>query len=395
MAIKRLIKKIINAIKMFIERIISLIRGKPKLGLIAIGKTGVGKSTLINAVFGEELAKTGVGLPVTKHCEAFAKEGNTLTIYDSKGLESGDNSNVLREIFNLIKTRNLSEESKNHIHICWYCVQDGSNRLDGNEVKTIKEMQKYIPVIIVITQAFGGRDSKLFINEISKMFKGDSIKIIPIMALEKTEKSDKGEIKIKSYGLNELIYESCRLLPKARKQILAKIKLEKKIKSAYETAYDSAITVAVLAPISIEDNSSLIRLQTFMMEEIALCFDYSASSAKKLFGGSEGLESIIDMHIDKIIDVDGSFVSFFKNIFGAATKRINATGAAAITLGLANVYIEILSSDADINPKTKNARFKEGMKNINLEKIKKDWEIYFRSNEAKRKAEELKKIWKT
>ena len=35
------------------------------LNIIVAGKTGVGKSTLINSVFREKLAETGMGKPVT------------------------------------------------------------------------------------------------------------------------------------------------------------------------------------------------------------------------------------------------------------------------------------------------------------------------------------------
>jgi predicted GTPase len=41
------------------------------LNILVIGKTGVGKSTLINAIFGEETAKTGAGFPVTQYFEKY------------------------------------------------------------------------------------------------------------------------------------------------------------------------------------------------------------------------------------------------------------------------------------------------------------------------------------
>ena len=49
-----------------------------KVNILVVGKTGVGKSTLINSVFREELAETGVGKPVTQHLKKITKEGKNL-----------------------------------------------------------------------------------------------------------------------------------------------------------------------------------------------------------------------------------------------------------------------------------------------------------------------------
>ena len=43
------------------------IKNLKTLNIIVAGKTGVGQGTLINAVFKEKLAETGIGKPVTQH----------------------------------------------------------------------------------------------------------------------------------------------------------------------------------------------------------------------------------------------------------------------------------------------------------------------------------------
>ena len=50
-----------------IDAIAERIKNLNTLNIIVAGKTGVGKSTLINSVFRDKLAETGMGKPVTNH----------------------------------------------------------------------------------------------------------------------------------------------------------------------------------------------------------------------------------------------------------------------------------------------------------------------------------------
>lgn len=70
-----------------INAIADKIKNLKTLNIIVAGKTGVGKSTLINAVFREKLAETGMGKPVTDHMCKITKKGISLAIYDTRGFE--------------------------------------------------------------------------------------------------------------------------------------------------------------------------------------------------------------------------------------------------------------------------------------------------------------------
>ena len=57
------------------------------VNILIAGRTGVGKSTLINEVFQGRLATTGQGKPVTRETRRFTKKGVPLATYDTRGLE--------------------------------------------------------------------------------------------------------------------------------------------------------------------------------------------------------------------------------------------------------------------------------------------------------------------
>ena len=70
-----------------IDAIKDSIKNLARLNVIVAGKTGSGKSTLINSVFRANLAETGIGMPVTQNMRKYTKEGVPLTIYDTVGFE--------------------------------------------------------------------------------------------------------------------------------------------------------------------------------------------------------------------------------------------------------------------------------------------------------------------
>ena len=80
------------------------IKNLQTLNIIVAGKTGVGKGTLINAVFKEKLAETGIGKPVTQHMRKITKKGIPLAIYDTRGFELGKDvqKEVKKEIVDII-----------------------------------------------------------------------------------------------------------------------------------------------------------------------------------------------------------------------------------------------------------------------------------------------------
>lgn len=124
-----------------------------RFNLAIFGKTGVGKSTLINAIFGEEVARTGIGEPVTKGSHLYLDKVGHLGIVDTQGLEVGrDNKAILTELNQAMKDMRkmpLHEQ----IHVAWYCVRGMDRRFEDTEAEFIGRLSELgLPVIMVMTQ---------------------------------------------------------------------------------------------------------------------------------------------------------------------------------------------------------------------------------------------------
>ena len=125
--------------------------GRFNLGLF--GMTGVGKSTLLNAVFGVELAGTGIGAPVTQTAHLYRYESSTVGIYDTKGLELGSELAAMLNDLRGFVDRNRIGPVADQIHVIWYCIRAGDNRIQPAEVAFIRSVSAMgIPAIIVMTQ---------------------------------------------------------------------------------------------------------------------------------------------------------------------------------------------------------------------------------------------------
>ena len=67
--------------------------------LAIFGATGAGKSTLVNAVFGRDVADTGVGEPVTRGVDYHRRDDGFLGIFDSEGFETGSAGDQILKAF--------------------------------------------------------------------------------------------------------------------------------------------------------------------------------------------------------------------------------------------------------------------------------------------------------
>ena len=328
---------------------INAIAGKTlkTLNIIVAGKTGVGKSTLINAVFRENLAETGIGKPVTDHMRKISKKNIPLTIYDTRGFEMGNEvqKQVKDEVVDTINKGLATQDINKTIHCIWYCINTASNRVEQTEIEWIKELScdnqiTQVPIIIVLTQSFSKKNAqalrKTLLDE-----NLDVVQIVPVLAQD----YELDDHVLKPYGLNELIHVMSETLPDELADTLQNVQIaslaqKKRHAQTVVAATTLAATGVGAAPIPFSDCVALVPFQLSMITSITVIFGFNIN------------KSILTAFLSSTIGAGGATVlgktivtNLIKFIPGAGTVlggAISAGTAGVITTALGEAYIRIM-----------------------------------------------------
>ncbi len=258
-----------------------------RFNLAVVGGTGVGKSSLVNAVFGRDLAKVGKGLPVTRGVSYY--HDASLGIWDIEGFEIGSPTapgQMLRQHLQTISERPAIEQ----ISVVWYCVLSQLPRLTEADIDMIRELDAAgLPVILVLTKVdwsksrVTGRrtapdDVVDFQRWLENPVDGDGRPIdIPLERIILTSTSDKHG-KGTGHGLGELVAQTLTLSPDSEKdafRIAQRLNLpwKRELARPIITGAASAAAGAAAVPVPVADAMVLAPIQLAMMGRIATIYD--------------------------------------------------------------------------------------------------------------------------
>lgn len=320
-----------------------------KLNIIVVGKSGVGKSTLINSLFRDKIAETGLGRPITTEIRKIEKKDYPMAIYDTPGFElsEGQQAKVKEEIIELIHKGLATGDINNAIHCIWYCINVGGNRtFDQTEINWLKELIEKnkvtkVPIIVVLTQACPKTKGKQMQTLVEKE-NLDIIKVIPVLA---QDMDFDGEYVAKAYGLDQLVDIMSEALPEELQDTLqnvqkASLKSKKKRSRAVVAAASAVAFVEGFIPIPFSDAAVLIPTQITMIASITTNFGMSIS------------KSVIMSFISSTIGTAGTTIlgksmvsNLFKLIPGVGTGvggMISGSTASLLTTALGEAYIKFM-----------------------------------------------------
>lgn len=333
---------VINVVKDIVQLTEEEVRLMDPINIMLIGKTGVGKSTLINHIFREHLAATGVGRPITTHLEKITKEGVPITLYDTKGLELNEavKDEVRKEVQSEIKRLRTYGEERDQIHVIWYCINAMGNRMESFEEGWIRELSESIPVVVVLTQSIDEEnvaELTKYIQSLRMQIKG----IVPVLA---KPFHISGHL-IQSFGLEELVHVTLHLIPEGTEKAFInaqKVDVMKKAEYAKKWAkgFITETFMVGFTPVPFADAPVLASSQVAMIAKITSIFGVSVNKAM--------ITSVVSAAagVSGAVYTGRALVSnLLKLLPGAGTVvggLISGTTAALITTALAYAYINVM-----------------------------------------------------
>ena len=197
-----------------------------KSNVIVLGPSGVGKSTLINAVVGEEIGSSlAISRPYSKtpEIEVHDCEEFNIRLVDTVGFEpsAAKQKKAIQLVQKWTKSGAKKKDEEKSLDLVWFCVDGTSRRIFGsyidNFIKAVK-IWKNIPVIVVITKSYSELERQENVEAIRTVFEKYSEKInlkdiIPVVAMPYNIQED---IIVSTSGLHTLMERTLEVLPEGK-----------------------------------------------------------------------------------------------------------------------------------------------------------------------------------
>lgn len=281
--------------------------------VLVIGNSGVGKSTLINAVLGdesEEVAPTGIGMAgTTKNLKIYESDSIPFRLIDTIGFEPSffKRNSAINAVKKWSKESAKEGNEEKKINVIWYCVEGTSSKLFPEAIKSLSratKMWENVPIIVVITKSYSSLDREQNIQMVNNAFAtqkrySKNLKaVIPVVA-ETFMLNDTAFAPPE--GIGELIDITNSVMPEgikaAEKDVSAfKLKRKRALSQTVVAASTTGGAVVGAIPIPIPDAAILSTVEFAEISAIASIYEIGNSEESKKF-----INSIVEVGTVSIV----------------------------------------------------------------------------------------------
>jgi uncharacterized protein (DUF697 family)/GTPase SAR1 family protein len=314
------------------------LRERGHVNVLIAGRTGVGKSTLINAIFQGKLASTGQGRPVTQNTREITKGDIPLSVFDTRGLEMADFAATLQALRGFIAERAREPDARKHVHVGWVCIAEDLRRVERAEEELSRMLAEHMPVVAVVTKARADQGFRATVQRLLPQARN----VVRVRALR--EEFDDGHA-IPPMGLLELIELTMELVPEGQRRAFTaaqKVDIALKKKQSHLIVVSAAASAAAVGatPIPFSDAALIIPMQVGMLAGITATFGLSFNEGLL----SSLLGSVVTGTGATLVGraIVSGLLKFFPGIGSVVGGVISATTAAAITTAFGEAYIATL-----------------------------------------------------
>jgi len=313
-------------------------REAEKLGhanILVTGQTGVGKSTLINAIFRAPLADASIGRPVTDRVQRHEIPGVPVTLLDTPGIELGNSKDAVIRDFRKTIRGSRGHSPRDLIHVAWYCIDAGQTRIQAYDTEIVRALADEVPVILVFTQCI----DDMRVDALDRAVTAEHLPIdgAPVRTLAQPRKLAAETLEPR--GLEELVRRTHDILPEAVRRAFTNAQgVVVRLKAFHARKVVGAATVTAAgigaAPIPISDAVVLMPVQLGMLAGITAVFgvDISTDSSANLIRGLVGQGGVAAAGRQ-------TAAGLLKVVPGVTF--INAAVAGALTAALGEAYIQL------------------------------------------------------
>ena len=344
---------------------------KEKVNIIVAGKTGVGKSSLINYIFGKEVAKVGDGQPVTQEIQEYDLENDNITLFDTKGIEVKDYEKTLDNIKKYLELSQDSPDENDDIHIAWLCISERGDRVEEADRELLKILSEAgIPVIGVFTKRESKRESSFVNKVVEDNLLPEAKAIVRVRSITEEVEIEDNLVELKPKGAEELLEETYKYMSEGRKNAIKKAQtavLKDRMEAMSKEAdvltnwYATGAAAIGATPLPFADSLALAALQTKMVVDINTIYRVDA-----------GTHTFTDIAAALItitgVAQVGKLAAGLLKVIPVIGWTANAGVAAGITKGIGFGYSEYLKNN--INKET-------GEIKLDLEDLKQNFMKFF------------------